>query len=152
MLAVLVWWAIFFSPLAFLRSDVQYGLKVVTDELFGYARAQKIRATMKSVGLVAYGLFLGIFLLAGVLFIVDNVADFIVYNVVRTCSATEPAVGMHIPWILFAFSVVSPKGTFLVIVDTSGVTLAEIRMTGAKFLSRKSAMAKAVTAASIGAP
>lgn len=38
------------------------------------------------------------------------------------------------------------------IVDASGETLAEIRMTGAKFLSRKSARAKARTAASIGAP
>lgn len=40
----------------------------------------------------------------------------------------------------------------IVIVDASGVPLAEIRMTGAKFLSRKSARAKALTAASIGAP
>lgn len=39
----------------------------------------------------------------------------------------------------------------IVIVDASGETLAELRMTGAKFLSRKSARAKAVTAASIGA-
>lgn len=38
------------------------------------------------------------------------------------------------------------------IVDASGETLGEIRMTGAKFLSRKSARAKARTAASIGAP
>lgn len=35
------------------------------------------------------------------------------------------------------------------IVDASGETLAEMRMTGAKFLSRKSARAKARTAASI---
>ena len=40
----------------------------------------------------------------------------------------------------------------IVIVDASGETLGEIRMTGAKFLSRKSARAKARTAASIGAP
>lgn len=40
----------------------------------------------------------------------------------------------------------------IVIVDQSGETVAEIRMTGAKFLSRKSARAKALTAASIGAP
>lgn len=40
----------------------------------------------------------------------------------------------------------------IVIVDASGQLIAEIRMTGAKFLSRKSAMAKALTAASIGAP
>ena len=40
----------------------------------------------------------------------------------------------------------------LVIVDASGELLGEIRMTGAKFLSRKSALAKALTAASIGAP
>jgi len=39
----------------------------------------------------------------------------------------------------------------IVIVDASGETLGEIRMTGAKFLSRKSARAKARTAASIGA-
>ncbi len=38
----------------------------------------------------------------------------------------------------------------IVIVDASGVVLAEIRMTGAKFLSLRSAKAKAVTAASIG--
>lgn len=40
----------------------------------------------------------------------------------------------------------------IVIVDASGVSLAELRMTGAKFLSLKSARAKARTAASIGAP
>lgn len=40
----------------------------------------------------------------------------------------------------------------IVIVDASGAKLGELRMTGAKFLSRKSAFAKAVTAASIGAP
>jgi uncharacterized protein GlcG (DUF336 family) len=40
----------------------------------------------------------------------------------------------------------------IVIVDASGEMLGEIRMTGARFLSRKSAMAKALTAASIGAP
>ncbi|MEO1329210.1 MAG: heme-binding protein [Pseudomonadota bacterium] len=40
----------------------------------------------------------------------------------------------------------------IVIVDASGETLGEIRMTGAKFLSRKSALSKARTAASIGAP
>ncbi len=40
----------------------------------------------------------------------------------------------------------------IVIVDASGELLAEIRMTGAKFLSRKSAMSKALTAASIRAP
>lgn len=39
----------------------------------------------------------------------------------------------------------------IVIVDASGELLAELRMTGAKFLSRKSAQAKALTAASIGA-
>ena len=38
----------------------------------------------------------------------------------------------------------------IVIVDASGEVVAEIRMTGAKFLSRKSALAKALTAASIG--
>lgn len=40
----------------------------------------------------------------------------------------------------------------IVIVDASGELLAEIRMTGTKFLSRKSAMSKALTAASIRAP
>lgn len=40
----------------------------------------------------------------------------------------------------------------IVIVDASGVTLASIRMTGAKVLSLKSAEAKACTAASIRAP
>lgn len=40
----------------------------------------------------------------------------------------------------------------IVIVDASGETLGQIRMTGAKFLSMKSARAKARTAASIGAP
>ena len=38
----------------------------------------------------------------------------------------------------------------IVIVDASGETLAQLRMTGAKFLSLKSARAKARTAASIG--
>lgn len=40
----------------------------------------------------------------------------------------------------------------IVIVDASGETLVQFRMTGAKFLSLKSARAKARTAASIGAP
>lgn len=40
----------------------------------------------------------------------------------------------------------------IVIVDASGELLAEIRMTGAKFLSRKSALSKALTAASIRGP
>ena len=40
----------------------------------------------------------------------------------------------------------------IVIVDASGETLASLRMSGAKFLSLKSARAKARTAASIGAP
>ncbi len=40
----------------------------------------------------------------------------------------------------------------VVIVDASGEPLGEIRMTGAKYLSRLSARAKARTAASIGAP
>lgn len=39
----------------------------------------------------------------------------------------------------------------IVIVDASGETLAELRMTGAKYLSRESARAKARTAASIRA-
>lgn len=40
----------------------------------------------------------------------------------------------------------------IVIVDASGETLAQLRMEGAKFLSLKSARAKARTAASIGQP
>lgn len=40
----------------------------------------------------------------------------------------------------------------IVVVDASGETLGQIRMTGAKYLSVKSARAKARTAASIGAP
>lgn len=40
----------------------------------------------------------------------------------------------------------------IVIVDSSGEVLGEIRMTGTKFLSRKSAFSKAQTAASTGAP
>ncbi len=39
----------------------------------------------------------------------------------------------------------------IVIVDASGEILGEIRMTDSKFLSRKSALSKALTAASIGA-
>ena len=38
----------------------------------------------------------------------------------------------------------------IVIVDANGEVLAEVRMTGSKFLSRKSALSKALTAASIG--
>lgn len=40
----------------------------------------------------------------------------------------------------------------IVIVDASGETLAEIKMTGAKFLSRRSALAKARSAAAGGRP
>ncbi len=40
----------------------------------------------------------------------------------------------------------------IVIVDASGVTLGQLRMSGAKYLSLKSAKAKARTAASIRAP
>ncbi|MER0239599.1 heme-binding protein [Fulvimarina sp. MAC8] len=40
----------------------------------------------------------------------------------------------------------------IVVVDASGETIAEVRMTGAKFLSRKSALTKARTAASNRAP
>ena len=40
----------------------------------------------------------------------------------------------------------------IVIVDASGELIGEVRMTGAKFLSRKSARAKARTAASIAGP
>ena len=40
----------------------------------------------------------------------------------------------------------------IVVVDASGETLGEIRMSGAKYLSRRSARTKARTAASIGAP
>ncbi len=40
----------------------------------------------------------------------------------------------------------------IVIVDASGELIAELKMTGAKYLSRKSARAKARTAASINGP
>lgn len=40
----------------------------------------------------------------------------------------------------------------IVVVDPSGETLGEIRMTGSKFLSRRSALAKALTSASHGIP
>ncbi len=40
----------------------------------------------------------------------------------------------------------------IVIVDASGELLAELRMTGSRFLSRKSARAKALTSASTGQP
>jgi len=40
----------------------------------------------------------------------------------------------------------------IVIVDASGATLVQFRMTGAKYLSLRSAFAKAQTAASIGGP
>ncbi|MEO9683717.1 MAG: heme-binding protein [Tateyamaria sp.] len=40
----------------------------------------------------------------------------------------------------------------IVILDASGELLGEVRMTGGRFLARKSAMAKALTAASVGAP
>lgn len=40
----------------------------------------------------------------------------------------------------------------IVIVDASGELMGELRMTGAKFLSRKSALSKALTAASIDGP
>ncbi len=40
----------------------------------------------------------------------------------------------------------------IVVVDPSGVTLGEIRMTGSKFLSRRSETAKALTSASHGIP
>lgn len=40
----------------------------------------------------------------------------------------------------------------IVIVDASGVTLGSLRMAGSKYLSEKSARAKARTAASIGGP
>jgi glc operon protein GlcG len=40
----------------------------------------------------------------------------------------------------------------IVIVDASGELLGEFRMQGAKFLSRRSALAKALTSASVGKP
>lgn len=40
----------------------------------------------------------------------------------------------------------------IVLVDTSGEVLGEIRMDGSKFLSRRSALAKALTSASHGVP
>lgn len=50
--------------------------------------------------------------------------------------------------VMTADSVGQPQ--CIVIVDASGCELAVLRMTGSKFLSLKSARAKAVTAASIG--
>lgn len=68
----------------------------------------------------------------------------------RTCCLTHRAVmAMLQAGVEKAEQIGQPQ--CLVIVDQSGVPLGEIRMDGAKFLSRKSALAKALTAASIGA-
>jgi glc operon protein GlcG len=69
----------------------------------------------------------------------------------ETTTLTDAAVlAMLAAGVAKAHEVGQPQ--CIVIVDASGETLGEIRMTGAKFLSAKSARAKARTAASIGAP
>lgn len=62
----------------------------------------------------------------------------------------QGAVQMLLAGIEAAENIGQPQ--CIVIVDSSGQLVVEIRMTGAKFLSRKSAKAKALTAASIGVP
>ena len=70
--------------------------------------------------------------------------------VVPTCSLTHAGVlAMLQAAVAKAEEIQQPQ--CIVIVDASGELLAELRMTGAKFLSRKSASTKARTAASIRA-
>lgn len=72
-------------------------------------------------------------------------------HVIATMSLTHAAVlDMLRAAVACAEEIGQPQ--CIVIVDASGETLGEIRMTGAKYLSRRSARAKARTAASIGAP
>ncbi|WP_111400779.1 heme-binding protein [Meridianimarinicoccus sp. RP-17] len=72
-------------------------------------------------------------------------------HVVATLTLTHAAVlDMLRAAVVCAEEIDQPQ--CIVIVDASGETLGEIRMTGAKYLSRRSARAKARTAASIGAP
>lgn len=73
-------------------------------------------------------------------------------------NATEPTLRLTDEAVLAMLSEATRAAAALsqpqciVIVDASGEVLAEFRMSGAKYLSRKSASAKARTAASIGAP
>ena len=68
-----------------------------------------------------------------------------------TRSLTHGAV-MHMLTAAIAKAEDMGQPQCIVIVDASGVTLGQIRMSGAKFLSLKSATTKACTAASIRAP
>lgn len=69
----------------------------------------------------------------------------------RSCTLTHAAVlEMLAAGVAKAEEIGQPQ--CIVIVDASGEPLGEIRMAGAKYLSRKSARAKARTSASIGAP
>lgn len=73
-------------------------------------------------------------------------------------SFTQPSSVLTHEGALAMLSAAAKKATeigqpqCIVIVDASGEVIAELRMTGAKFLSRKSAKAKAQTAASTGGP
>lgn len=67
---------------------------------------------------------------------VQELTDFAVLEMLRAAVAKAEKIG---------------QPQCIVIVDASGVTLAQIRMSGSKFLSLKSAEAKARTAASIRA-
>ena len=67
----------------------------------------------------------------------------------RTVLTHKAVMAMLAAAVAKAEEIDSPQ--CIVIVDASGELLGEIRMTGAKFLSRKSATAKALTAASIRA-
>ena len=69
--------------------------------------------------------------------------------VTRTVLTHSAAMEMMLAAIAKAEELNCPQ--CIVIVDASGELLGEIRMTGSKYLSRKSALAKALTAASIGA-
>lgn len=68
----------------------------------------------------------------------------------RTLLTHEGALAMVQAAIAQADAIGVPQ--CIIIVDQSGESIAEMRMTGAKFLSLRSARAKAVTAASTGAP
>lgn len=74
-------------------------------------------------------------------------SDFIMNSMMLTHEATLKMLGAA---VACAEDMQQPQ--CIVIVDASGEPLGEIRMTGAKYLSRLSARAKARTAASIGAP
>lgn len=74
-------------------------------------------------------------------------ADFVLETVALTHRAV---LAMLAAGVAHAEAMGQPQ--CIVIVDASGEPLGEIRMAGAKYLSRLSARAKARTAASIGAP